>query len=249
MSRTDTEGRLQALLADTRAADRRRRLTWGISAVAAVAAVVTALVLTGVPGVPSDDAEKQVPARDRSPVQLASDFVDAFADYDPVGASQDLAPGADMKIWDGADGTWQRGLVWADAVGFTVLPGDCAPQQRNGTRTLVRCPFDLHSLGSDRIGRGPYPDNAMYVVVDDGQIVTTEMDIPFATNGFADEVWDPFARWLEREYPADFARMIHEVEGVQQPSFTDDAIARWRTRMVSWLAVNHALDTAPTSAG
>lgn len=38
-------------------------------------------------------------------------------------------------------------------------------------------------------------------------------------------------------------------EGGQLPSLTDDSIARWRTRMVSWLALNHALDTAPSGAG
>ena len=79
-----------------------------------------------------------------------------------------------MKIWEDADGSseWQRGLVWAEAVGFKVLPGECAPELRNGSRTMVRCPFDWHSIGSDRIGRGPYPDNAFYVVVDKGEIVT-----------------------------------------------------------------------------
>ena len=249
MSRTDTEGNLQPLLADLESSARRRRLTWGVSAAAAAAAVVVALLLTGVPGLPSDDAEPQVPAGERTPVQVAADFVDAFAGYDAVGASLHLAPGADMRIWEGTDGTWQRGLVWADTVGFTVLPGDCASQQRNGSRTLVRCPFDWHSMGSDRIGRGPYHGNAFYVVVDDGQIVTTEMDIPFETNGFSNEMWAPFSRWLRREYPADFARMIHQVDGVEVPYFTDDSIALWRTRMVSWLALNHALDTGSSSAG
>ena len=245
MNETDTEGRLQALHADTRAADRRRRVTWAISAVAAAAAVVIALVLTGVPGLSSDDAETQVPARSRTPVQVAADFVDAFAAYDPVRASRDLAPDADMKIWADALGRseWQRGLVWADAVDFRVLPGDCAPQQRNGSRTMVRCPFDLHALGSDRMGGGPFHDNAFYVVVDDGEIATTEMVIPFETNGFQNAMWDPFSRWLRREYPADFAVMIRVVGGVEQPLFTDDSITRWRTRMVSWLAVNHALDS------
>ena len=250
MDRTDTEGRLQDLHADTRSADRRRRVAWGVSAVAAAAAVVIALVLTGVPGMPLDEAEKLPPAQGRTPVQLATGFVDAFAAYDPVRASQDLAPGADMRIWEDADGIseWQRGLVWADAVGFRVLPGDCVTTQHVGSRTTVRCPFDWHSIGSDRIGRGPFPGNDFYVVVDAGEIVATEMDIRYEANGFRDEMWDPFTRWLEREYPADFAVMIR-ADDDQLPSFTDDSISRWRTRMVSWLAVNHALDTAPSSAG
>jgi hypothetical protein len=249
MSRTDTEGRLQPFLADVDAAARRRRTTWAISAVAAAAAVVVALVLTGVPGLPSDDAENLVPAQDRTAVRIAADFVDAFADYDPVRASRDLGTGADMKIWEDTDGTseWQRGLVWAEAAGFKVLPGDCAPEPPNGSRTMVRCPFDVHVFGSDRVGKGPYPDNAFDVVVDKGEIVTTEMVIPFETNGFAKGMWDPFSRWLEREHPADFAVMIREVGGVQWPSFTDDSISRWRLRMVDWLALHHALDTGPSS--
>ena len=251
MNQTDTESRLQAHHADTRAADRRRRVTWGISAAAAAAAVVIALVLTGVPGMSSDEAEKVAPAQERTPVQLATDFVDEFAAYDPAGASRDLASGADMKIWVDADGRseWQRGLVWADVVGFRVLPGDCVTSQHHGSRTMLRCPFDLHAIGSDRIGRGPYHGNDFYVVVDGGEIVTTEMSIAYETNGFQDEMWAPFSEWLEREYPADFAVMIRDVDGVQLPSFTDDSISRWRTRIVSWLAVNHALDSAPSAAG
>ena len=251
MNATDTEGRLQAFHADTGSADRRRRLAWGISAVAAAAAVVVALVLTGVPGLSSDRAEPPLPAGDRTSVKVATDFVAAFAAYDPVGASRDLATGADMTIWQDADGRseWQRGLVWADVVGFRVLPGDCVTSQHRGSRTMLRCPFDLHAIGSDRIGRGPYHGNDFYVVVDGGEIVTTEISIPHETNGFRAEMWEPFSRWLEREYPADFAVMIREVDGEQLPSFTDDSITRWRTRMVSWLAVNHALDTAPSSAG
>ena len=250
MSQTDTERRLQPFLADTEAAARLRRVTWGISAVAAAAAVVLALVLTGVP-LSSDRSETQVPAKDRSPVDVAADFVDAFAGYDPVRASQDLAVDADMKIWEDADGKrdWQRGLVWAEAVGLKVLPGECAQEQRTGSRTMVRCPFDWHSLGSDRIGRGPYPDNAFYVVVDKGEIVTTEMVVPSETNGFQDEMWDPFTQWLQREYPADFAVMIREIEGVQVPSFTDDSISRWRHRIVNWLALHQALRTTAGSPG
>jgi len=71
----------------------------------------------------------------------------------------------------------------------------------------------------------------------------------YRRRGFRDEMWDPFSRWLEQGYPADFAVMIRDVDGVQMPSFTGDSISRWRTRVVSWLAVNQALDTAPSSTG
>ena len=250
MSQTDTEKRYDAFAEANEASVRRRRVAWGVAALTAAAAVLVALVLTGVPGISSDRSEPQLPAGDRTPVQVATEFVDAFAAYDPVGASQNLAADADMKIWEDADGTseWRRGLVWADAVGFTVFPGDCLPEQRNGSRTMLRCPFDWHSIGSDRIGRGPYHDNAFFVVVDDGEIVTTEMVIPFEANGFQEEMWAPFARWLEREHPADFAVMIREVDGVQQPSFSDDSISRWRLRMVDWLALHHALENGSSSA-
>ena len=251
MSRTDTDGHLLALLAETEPSARRRRLTWGIGSLAAAAAVAITLVLTGVPGLSTDHAESPLPARDRAPVAVATDFVDAFAAHDATRAARDLAPGADVQIWEDADGNsdWQRGLVWAEAVGFTVLPGDCAPEQGDGSRTTVRCPFDLHSIGSDRIGRGPFHDNAFLLVVDDGQIVAAEMVVTPATNGFQTEMWEPFSAWLLREYPADFAVMIREVDGVQAPSFTDDSITRWRHRIVSWLALHQALRTGANSPG
>gem|GEM_PF-1841273 len=48
-------------------------------------------------------------------------------------------------------------------------------------------------------------------------------------------------------YPADLAVMIREVDGVQWPSLSDDSISRWRVRIAGWLALHHALDTAPSS--
>ena len=58
---------------------------------AAAAAVVLALVLTGVPGLSSDRVGDAAARKDRLPVEVAADFVDAFADYDAVRAAQDLA--------------------------------------------------------------------------------------------------------------------------------------------------------------
>ena len=59
----------------------------------------------------------------------------------------------------------------------------------------------MHSLGSEQLGRGPYPDNTFSLTVDDGEIVDASMELASRTNGFSEEMWRPFARWVSGPTP------------------------------------------------
>jgi hypothetical protein len=52
----------------------------------------------------------------------------------------------------------------------------------------------------------------------EGEIVSAVLRWEFLTNGFSDEMWEPFARWVSDTYPEDAAIM-----------YTDDFHTRQRT--------------------
>jgi hypothetical protein len=238
MSQTDTEKQYDALVAGAEPSGDRRRLAVVAGAAAAAAAVVLALVLAGLPG-GSDRAETRVPASDRSVVDIAGDFVDAFAAYDIDRAAEDLAPGAQMKVWEDGDdvGHWRNGMEWGEAVGFTVLPGDCVRVGSYAFGTVARCSFDLHNLGSERLGIAPFPNNYVDVVVEEGQIVVVDMNVPFETNGHSEQVWEPFVAWLEREHQDDFSKMIVEnPDGTQSATHSEEVLALWERYVDEWVA-------------
>jgi hypothetical protein len=238
MSKTDTEKQYDALVAGAEPSGDRRRLAMAAGAAAAAAAVVLALVLAGLPG-GSDRAETRVPASDRTAVDIARDFVQASAAYDIAAASQDLASDAQMQVWEDTDDVahWRNGMTWGEAVGFTVLPKGCVRVGSYAFGTVARCRFDLHSLGSEHLGIGPFPDNYFDVVVEEGQIVVVDMNVPFETNGHNEQVWEPFVAWLEEEHPNDAAKMIMDnPDGSQSAAHSDEVLAMWDRYVDEWVA-------------
>jgi hypothetical protein len=237
MSKTDTEKQYETLIADSDPSADHRRLALMAGAAAAAAAVVLALVLGWQVGGP-DRADTPIPAGERSPVEIATDFVAASAAYDIAGASRDLAPNAKMQVWEDGDDIahWRNGMEWGDATGFTVLPKDCARVGTPDDRTTVRCPFDVHNLGSERLGIGPFADNYYDVVVEGDQIVLVDVEFPFGTNGHSEQVWEPFVAWLEREHPDDSAAMLAEsTDGMSRPHPAAE-LAMWEAYVDEWVA-------------
>lgn len=245
MSSTDTETQYRDFTAGINSPERHRRAAWGIGAVAAAAAIVIALVLGGIAGQSSDKAETQLPARDRTPVQIATDYVDALAAYDATKASQDVAVGeAELYIWPG-DPSLPEGLAWAESARFKILPKDCVGDRPSGSTTVVTCQFDWHFLGSDRLGWAPRAGD-FSLQVGGGRIegASTSMDWEWAglrRDAHGDlPMWRPFVSWLEREHPDDVSAMI--AKGVccsaehESPIYTDESLDLWAKYVDEWVA-------------
>jgi len=246
MRSADTETRYDDMFASIDTFLRRRRVTWGVGAVAAAAALVIAVVLGGMPGLSSDRADPLPPARDRTPVEIATDFVDALAARDSTRASQDVEvlDGFGMAIWPG-DRSMRGGLAWAEAAGFTVVPKDCARELRVRGRTIVRCPFDYQFLGSDRLGQGPY-SGELSIAVADGRIIFASMASPPWQYGLFREVdgpgnglWGRFVAWLEQEHPHDIPAMFTVTDshsfGGDIPVWTDQSRVLWANYVDEWV--------------
>jgi hypothetical protein len=91
----------------------------------------------------------------------------------------------------------------------------------------VVCTFDSHALGSDELGLGPFSDNTATFTIRDGKILTAEMEYADATNGFTDQMWEPFGAWVAKAYPKDAALMYAHWPYRSEAALTDRSLELW----------------------
>jgi hypothetical protein len=247
MSSTDTETQHRNFTAGIESSEHHRRAAWGIGAVAAAAAIVIALVLGGVAGPSSDKSDTQLPARGRTPVQIATDYVDALSAYDATKAARDVAVGDDkLRFWPG-EASLREALAWAKAARFKISPKDCVSDRPVGGMTVVTCQFDWHHLGSDQLGWLPR-GGEFSVRVRDGRIEGASPSMDWPVFGLRQDehgdhpMWPPFRSWLEREHPDDLPAMIlvggsgAPSAAFQAPVYTDESLALWDRYVDDWVA-------------
>jgi hypothetical protein len=203
MNRTMTDHtKLESLLADAEGGRTRRRV-WVAGAVAAVAAVVAVIVWAMGLSSGNPDSITPLPAQPLQPEQVATAYVNAYADYDRPRLKSLLAGDA-LADWP----TLDKGNRSDEAMEFRVLLDSCTELYPVGTGTRVQCPFDVHALGSERLGLGPYTNNRFLMTVQAGKVTTSELTFDYGNNGFAIEMWEPFVAWVEQHYPNDVPVMI-----------------------------------------
>lgn len=223
MNTTNTEERLQRLLDETERDTRRRRRGWAAGAlVAAAAAGATIVWVSGV----GDDADTgttpQVATATAEDEALATAFLDAFGSWDRDEAASYVA---DPALVEALDPGWTR---WSEAVGFTLLVDSCEEGGSSAAVTRMQCPFDYHALGSDELGLGPFSDNVFAIDIRDGEIVTANEELEFLSNGFSEQMWEPFAAWVSTTYPEDAAVMYADWPETTLESHSVRSTELWR---------------------
>ena len=228
------------------------RHRWPIVTVAAAAVVVVvgvgALVLSArgdsEPQGPADSILNTTVAPDAAIAaeEIARGFFDAYvandADRalsylsdDAIAAGPALREGFEpregRRAWESAE-EFRRSLAWNEAAGYTRIIKGCERINGGTDGVTVRCDHDVHALGSDALGLGPFP--AFWdVTVRGGKIVANEYDE--SPTELYSQVWDPFARWISTEHPADVAVMYTDSsEGVGTQATTDEALRLWEQR-------------------
>jgi hypothetical protein len=213
--------------------DRDKRLS------AFAVAGVTALVLVACGGDGAGGQNATTPASEAAGVspgdakaqEIATGFVEAFAAFDADRAISYLADDADILplmteigIQD-AEGTldeFRLLISLQQAEGSKLTLDSCEEMESSASGTEVRCTFDVHSLGSDEIGLGPYYGNYFALTVRDGEIVRASQ-----TRNYAEiygEMWRPFATWVATNYPDD-------VEVMYQPGGHGERLTRESIRL------------------
>lgn len=213
MNETDTRAQLDNL-ENNLESDRRRRLVLGAGALAVAAAVAVAVILASTLGDDSSTSgtDPAAPPRVVEPVGVATGFMEAFAAYDEDQVASYLADGTTFVLWTTPPEAWSLDaeIRWTIAAGVEMLPGSCQAGPTTADGTEVVCPFDFHALGSEGLNRGPFADNEVSFTIADGKIVRADSVVAYRTNGFSDEMWEPFADWVAATYPEDAAHMYKD---------------------------------------
>ena len=151
--------------------------------------------------------------------EVATGFVESFGAFDADRAISYLADDAD--IWSlmsevgvqDAEGTldeFRLLISMEQAAGSKLTLDSCQEMESSASATEVRCTFDVHSLGSDEIGVGPYSGNYFALTVSDGEIVRASQYRNYAK--IYPQMWAPFATWVATNYPGD-VEVMYEIGG------------------------------------
>lgn len=172
-------------------------------------------------------------ASGQSPVEVATNFVEAYGAYDAEQAITYLADDPDISAMigsvgaQGVEGTLEEFRLFvslAEAQGYKQTPISCEELGSSASGTLVSCTSDYHSFRSDEIGRGPFSAVTFDLTVRDGEIAEARTD--FGIEEFSTQMWEPFASWVSKAYPED-AAVMYEDGGTSGVRLTEESIRLW----------------------
>ena len=167
--------------------------------------------------------------------EIASSFVEAYGAFDAEEAITYLADDAEILDLIGSVGA-HRGVVGRPdelpllisllkAAGYRQTLDACEEQGASVSGSEVRCTFDFHLFGSDRLGLGPYGGSSFDLIVDDGAIVRAGAS--FEVEEFSSQMWEPFEAWVSEAYPQDAAAMYDD-ESHGGMRLSAESISLWK---------------------
>lgn len=171
-------------------------------------------------------------AAERAPLDIASEYLEAYREFDVGGVESMLAADARVLPWEAyAPRDWKSDLRYLEAVGFQILVGECREAPWSGAGVKIRCEYDAHGLGSDQIGLEPFSGHVFELVIENGLVRNSFMGFDFSE--FSDAMWWPFQDWIKENHPEEFEVLYEEPNLSRQ---TDDAIALWEQRVEDYVA-------------
>ena len=224
MTKTNTQEKLSSLLADRGSAQRRRR--WAAGGLVAAAALLAVAVWMGRGDV---DRTEPPPAGSSEAVATASSFILSSYAHELDRAEGMLSTDVDM-VDPETLGKWRNTNAWYEAAGFSVTDLACREVSTSSAGTAVHCSFALHGMGSESLGRGPYLGNTFDLTVLDGEITSVKEYWPFEENGFSDEMWEPFADWIQQTHPDD-ADVMYTDASLTEPRPGPTSMGLWELRV------------------
>lgn len=213
-----------------------RNLLIGIAAAAAI--ILGALLLLR----PLTSDEPVADDQPATSMQIATEFLTAIASRNADRAISLLSTEALSEL--GGIETLRSEFRWQEASGFELLPGTCQEAGSTPTETFVECPYDYHGIRSAEQGLGPYTGSRFLLTIRDGVIVLVRDLIVFTENGFADQMWEPFASWLAQNYEVDGPSMYANWPSIGMQAITEESIVLWEERSREYVEVSKAVEVA-----
>ena len=201
-----------------------------VGAVGAVAVVV-------IGGLFLWQARERSPVADQqTPVETAEAFLEAYygsfdvdqaftylgADPEAVGLSTAGAP------------NYQLMARFFQATGSQLVDLQCEEKSASPDQAVVRCTWSTHDFFSDQMGRGPFGPNADELTIVDGKIVSIVDGTDEGPNEFSNQIWEPFADWIEENHPDDRAVMYDPFPYGWR--ITEESIPVWVQRLQEYVA-------------
>jgi hypothetical protein len=226
MNDTDTQTELQTFRDTVEGHENpsRTRRRVAIAAAAAVAAAAATAVALWGPG-PAEQPEPAppVPGQDRvADPETAEAFAAAFADLDADRMADLMADG--VQPWDTWRATLRRDVAWD----VERLMQPCRRTAEATEGIVWTCPYEMHLRGSEEVGRGPFGDNALEVVVKDGEVTFADYTQLPDFNGTTAHL-AKVDRWIAENHPEDFAflRMDQADRKTVDMGFSEAEWSRW----------------------
>jgi Tol biopolymer transport system component len=176
---------------------------------------------------PGSSTPTEQPATD-----VAMGFVGAYGAHDADQAITYLADDTHLAITynshtsriEGTPEQLRLHLAWLEAVRDQRTLDSCDRVSSSADGTAIRCTYEFHSFGSDELGRGPFRGSYFDLTVRDGKIVQATETIEISE--FSPQMWEPFADWMDANYPAD-ADVMYSDATRTEPRRTDESIQLW----------------------
>ena len=231
MSRTDTQTELREFL--TRGDQEPPRTLGGNRFTAVVAAgVASAAAAAAVFWAAGLSADRPDPAPVEEPppsaVEVAEKFVTAYAtnDVETVAA---LAPPDGDQVQD-----WRTFMARDAAWGVKFMFEPCRRATDADIGTGVVCPFALHVLGSEEVGRGPFENATFTVWVNEaGQVFDADPTWNYEYNGMWKHV-EEATGWVWAEHPEQ-AEFLQLDEPNVPPAQYDRWLNLWREYVADYV--------------
>jgi hypothetical protein len=177
-------------------------------------------------------------------IAVVRSYYDARAAYDTEGALSLLTDEAIATGSWGSPEKFRSELELSRAIKAQALLGDCTPVDGQGRGITIRCDFDVHDLRSEELGLGPFGDNSTEVVIVDGKISSIVESSPLETNGFIEQIWDPFSDWVAAKHAGDGEAMYGDRVLSDGPS--EESIELFQQRSREWVDARLAAERVST---
>ena len=121
-----------------------------------------------------------------------------------------------------------------EATGSQLVDLQCGEESASPEGTVVACTWSTHDFFSDQLGKGPFGPNADDLIIVDGKIVSIVDGTDQGPNEFSNQIWEPFAEWIEENHPDDTAVMYDPYPNGWR--ITEESIPVWEQRLREYVA-------------